>query len=203
MPFLSSLHTYTQIKVYLCLNSLFISFNTPRHNVCVHVSLSAPLSHTQPRTHTESVWCQSASSLPLTKLERELLRTQAELNKEVLKLEAETRDEERGWGGWRGWVEENSGGCWGGGCLCVHCRGVGRGHALNTIGYHCGGPSLIHIPLMPAGNLLDRHALSMHTQTCSETTPTLLHSSFPLLESGDNGMDRFCFRWGTAADWSL
>lgn len=156
--------------------------------MCVYVSLSVPVSHTQPHTHTESVWCQSASSLPLTKLERELLRTQAELNKEVLKLEAETRDEERdvGWG-WRGWVEVCV-------CLCVHCGVVGRGHTLNTIGYHCGGPSLIHIPLMPAGNLLDRHTLSMHTQTGSETTPTLLYSSFPLLESGDNGVDGFCFR---------
>lgn len=163
--------------------------------------LSLPLSHTHNHTHTESVWCQSASSLPLTKLERELLRTQAELNKEVLKLEAETRDEERGWGGGGGvglgWGEL------GFVCLCVHRGGVGRGHTLNTIGYHCGGPSLIHIPLMPAGNLLDRHTLSMHTQTGSETTPTLLYSSFPLLESGDNGVDGFCFRWGTAADWSL
>lgn len=31
------------------------------------------------------------------------------------------------------------------------------GYTLNTTGYYHGGPSLIHIPLIPVGNLLDRH----------------------------------------------
>lgn len=35
--------------------------------------------------------------------------------------------------------------------------GGGGGYTLNTTGYYHGGPSLIHIPLIPVGNLLDRH----------------------------------------------
>lgn len=77
-------------------------------------------------------------------------------------------------------------------CLCVH-RGTGGTHTLNTTGYHGGGPLLIRIPLMPVGNLLDRHALSTHTQTHSGgwlTTPTPLCSSLLLLENGHNGCRR-------------
>lgn len=67
---------------------LLLFSSQPTHTAC--------LSYTHRHTHTESVWCQSASSLPLTKLQRELACTQAELNEEVLKLEAETRDKDGG-----------------------------------------------------------------------------------------------------------
>lgn len=78
-------------------------------------------------------------------------------------------------------------------CVCVCVERGGGGHTLNTTGYHRGGPSLIHIPLMPVGNLLDRHSPSTHTQTHSRdslATPTPL----TLLENGHNGVDGFGFR---------
>lgn len=94
---------YTHIQA---LKTLFTSHISPP----LFPSLTSPhimsVSHLHTRaqnTHSsESVWCQSASSLPLTKLEREPLGAQAELNKEVLKLEAETRDKDGGWGEWEG-----------------------------------------------------------------------------------------------------
>lgn len=63
-------------------------------------------------------------------MEGELLGAQAELNEEVLKLGAGARDTGGGWGR----------------AVCVGHRG--------------GGPSPIHSPLMPVGNLLDRRAPS-------------------------------------------
>lgn len=138
-----------------------------------------PKKHTLTKSPTESVWCQSASSLPLTKLERELLCAQAELNSDVLKLEAETRDgdggDRRGKGGlwkrtegrrWWRWKKKE--------------LGLERGvtHTLNTTGYLHGGPSTIHIPLISVGNLLDRHTKCWHTHTHTPpltdtlTTPT-------------------------------
>lgn len=81
-----------------------------------------------------------------------------------------------------GGVAENTGeGC--GQLWCVVCIEEGwGGDSLDTTtaaGYHRGGPSLIHIPLMPVGNLWDRHALSKHKTHSPPPTP--LRSQLPLL----------------------
>ena len=61
-------------------------------------------------------------------------------------------------------------------CVCV-CVRVEGGHTLNTTGYHRGGPSLIHIPLMPVGNLLDRHTLPTHTRTHTQRLARYPHNA--------------------------
>lgn len=67
----------------------------------------------------------------------------------------------------------------GGSCGVFVCIEEGWGGAsLDTTGNHGGGPSLIPVPLMPAGNLWDRHALSKHAQTPS---PPPRWSPLPLL----------------------
>lgn len=83
------------------------------------------------------------------------------------------------------------------------------GYTLNTTGYYHGGPSLIHIPLIPVGNLLDRHTWSKRTHTQTNSHP-YKHTRHPhtarthsLIENGHNGVDGFSFRWGRGTDWSL
>lgn len=75
--------------------------------------------------------------------------------------------------------------------VCIEEGWGGNGlDATIASGYHCGGPSLIHIPLMPVGNLWDRHALPKHTETHSPP-PRRSGGRSRFLERGHNGVERF------------
>lgn len=80
----------------------------------------------------------------------------------------------------------------GGSCGVFVCIDEGwGGDSLDTIGYHGGGPSLIHIPLMPVGNLWDRHALSQTHPDAHPPPPRW--SPLPLLRTGKQWQG-----WGSA-----
>lgn len=135
-----------------------------------------------PTQSTKSVWCQSASSLPLSKLEGELLCAQAELNSEGPKLEAETRDKDGGVFRGRGQAceRERRGGGGGGGMTLTT--------PLDTTAVvplaHSHSPNLSWQPLGQA------HSPSAHKEAHKHTRhPPLLSNSPTLLENGQNGVD--------------